>query len=155
MEITFKATNAVELKEKIANFCKHFDISHSNAQASLPFNKIQPSEPVKVEAPVSEPGQEAEPRKRGRKSNAEKAAAEAEKVEAEEVAATPTAPVQSTVNAAVYSKEQVTSALQSLNSKKGLTACREILAKFGQERLSSLPAEQYGQFMQECAARMQ
>lgn len=53
-------------------------------------------------------------------------------------------------SAVKFTKEHVTAALQAVNSKKGINTARAVLAQFGQERLSSLPEDQYEAFMEAC-----
>lgn len=171
MELTFKAVSAKDLHEQIHSFCKEFGIDGEHAkQAHLPLSPVSSVQPVHtaaVSAPAAAPpAAAAEPHaKRGRPKKAvatdftDDSGSEEDSARAGEVNAAP-APVvhaQPTAAAAVVhpplsaTKQAVTDALTSVNGKHGLAIARGVLLKFGTDRLSSLAAERYPEFLGVCS----
>lgn len=176
MQITFTATSARELHDQIISFSKEFGISESR-QAALPGTAApSASVPVFSIAPAAAAPEAEGKRTRRTKAQIEADEAAAKGVPpvnpqphnpatdftnpiaapAPPAAAAPAAPqaaaagVTPTIVATPQQKQAVTEALTSVNGKFGLPVARGLLLKFGTDRLSSLDAGKYGEFLTLC-----
>lgn len=162
MFLTFEADTAEELHAKVANYarvCGLLACAHG-AQMDLPFkaSAVVPAPVAEITAPAPKRGRpkkvkESEPVSAPPSAVAEETAApELMPAESEpvvtEVPAAETA-VQAPVEVEPATKEQAIAALTEVNGKLGMSKARELLARFGANRMSEVKAEDYGRFVME------
>lgn len=144
--ITVSGDSIEEIRGKIRELAKEFGVIDpsvqiplalsSTADAEAPAEKKKPGRQQKAAATASEPAF----------ANGKTTVTPAENELFSEATPPPAAPVTPPAT-----QEQATEALKKVNSAKGLPAAREILLKFGANRMSELKSEHFGAFVLACA----
>lgn len=172
MILTFEATTAEELREKVVSLARMFGALATGIVETTSEAKYYVNHPV--ETPVTEAAAPAtvptDPKpKRSRRSSKDVSDAPANSTSAEEPATAgkpaagpsaglietpkPDVPAQvqpATEDVKPLTKDDAIAALQKVNEGKGLGVAREVLLAFSCSRISEVPVEKYGAFVAAC-----
>ena len=120
--VTFTCNTKDELKEMVREFLMEKSVGVDSAQREMDFSRVETIEPKK------------------KTKKAKEAVVEAANEKA----------VEAPVEKGSVTKEAVHQALQKVNISCGLPKAREILLKFGAQRISELTPDKYSDFVTIC-----